>query len=108
MSAGPSATVPEASPGSPASRGPAGSHFEGQVGASYLLSLITGSDARGLPGCVVERVKLQAAAEGHALDDVVVYARDRRGGAATLEIQVKRTMTFARSDEEFRDVVRQV
>ena len=93
---------------SPASRGPAGSHFEGQVGASYLLSMLTGTEPRGLPGTAIDRVELQRAAEGRALDDVIVRAYDPLGQPAVLEIQVKRTITFAPSDTAFREVVGQI
>src|SRR5437660_7519242 len=93
---------------SPSSSGPAGSHFEGQVGASYLLCMLVGAEPRGLPGTVIDRVEFQRAAEGHPLDDVVVYAHDTSGNAATLEVQVKRGMTFAPSDEVFREVVGQI
>jgi len=93
---------------SPASRGPAGSHFEGQVGASYLLSMLTGTEPRGLPGTAIDRVELQRAAEGRALDDVIVRAYDPLGQPAVLEIQVKRTITFAPSDTVFREVVGQI
>lgn len=93
---------------SPTSTGPAGSHFEAQVGASYLLALLIGAEPRGLPGTVINRVALQRAAEGRPLDDVIVHAHDTRGIDATLEIQVKREATFAPSDEVFGDVVRQI
>jgi hypothetical protein len=49
---------------SPASSGPAGPHFEGQVGDYYLLALLAGSEARGLPGCTVDRVRLHSDMEG--------------------------------------------
>jgi len=93
---------------SPSSTGAAGSHFEGQVGASYLLSMLVGAEPRGLPGTVIDRVELQRAAEGHPLDDVIVHAHDASGNAATLEIQVKRGMTFAPKDEVFQKVVGQI
>ena len=93
---------------SPASSGPAGSHFEGQVGAHYLLSMLTGTEPRGLPGTTIDRIKLQRAAEGRPLDDVIVYAHDTRGNPAVLEIQVKRSITFAHSDPIFRAVVGQI
>ena len=80
---------------SPAASGPAGPLFEGQVGAAYLLSMLVGAEPRGLPGTIIERVAFQKAAEGHPMDDVIVYARDHYGKPATLEIQVKRTVTFA-------------
>ena len=93
---------------SPASSGPAGSHFEGQVGAHYLLSMLTGTEPRGLPGTTIDRIELQRAAEGRPLDDVIVYAHDARGNPAVLEIQVKRSITFAHSDPIFRAVVGQI
>ena len=75
---------------SPASSGPAGSHFEGQVGASYLLSMLVGAEPRGLPGTIIDRIAFQRAAEGFPLDDVIVHAHDASGNAETLEVQVKR------------------
>jgi energy-coupling factor transporter ATP-binding protein EcfA2 len=93
---------------SPTSTGPAGSHFEAQVGASYLLALLTGGEPRGLPGTIIDRVALQRAAEGRPLDDIIVHAHDARGIQAVLEIQVKRELTFAPSDEVFGNVVGQI
>lgn len=93
---------------SPSSTGPAGSHFEGQVGAHYLLSLLANAEPRGLPGTSIDRVELQRAGEGRALDDVVVHARDSLGRPGVLEVQVKREITFAPGDLVFRDVVSQI
>ena len=93
---------------SPASSGPAGSQFEGQVGAHYLLSLLAGTEPRGLPGTSIDTVQFQRAAEGHPLDDVIVHAHDESGHNAVLEIQVKRSITFSPSDAVFRGVVSQI
>ncbi len=93
---------------SPASSGPAGSHFEGQVGAYYLLSMLVGTEPRGLPGTAIDRIEFQRAAEGRPLDDVIVRAHDPRGHPAVLEIQVKRSISFAPSDPVFRAVVGQI
>jgi hypothetical protein len=93
---------------SPAASGPAGSHFEAQLGAAYLLALLTGSEPRGLPGTRIDSIELQRAAEGHPLDDVVIQAHDGRGSPAVLEIQVKRTITFTPSDDVFQKVVAQI
>jgi hypothetical protein len=93
---------------SPASSGPAGAHFEGQVGASFLLSLLVGAEPRGLPGTIIDRVEFQRAAEGHSLDDVIVHAHDGQGQPATLEIQVKKGLTFSPTDPIFRSVVDQI
>jgi energy-coupling factor transporter ATP-binding protein EcfA2 len=93
---------------SPASSGPAGPHFEAQVGASYLLALLTGGEPRGLPSMVIDRIELQRASEGRPLDDVIVHAHDASGTAAVLEIQVKREIAFSPGDSVFRDVVLQI
>jgi hypothetical protein len=93
---------------SPASTGPAGAHFEGKVGAHYLLSVLVGAQPRGLPGMAIVRIELQRASQGMYLDDVIVRAHDRAGNATVLEIQVKRTITFAPKDEVFRSVVEQI
>ena len=93
---------------SPASSEPAGSHFEGQVGAHYLLSMLTGTEPRGLPGTTIARIEFQRASEGRWLDDVIVRAHDASGDPAVLEIQVKRSITFAPGDQVFRDVVGQI
>jgi hypothetical protein len=92
---------------SPTATGPAGSLFEGQVGAHCLLALLAG-EPRGLPGVMVDRVEFQRAGEGRPLDDVVVHGHDCIGAAVTLEIQVKREITFAPKDEVFKDVVGQI
>lgn len=103
-------TEPVAAPAlaSPAASGPAGALFEGQVAAHYLLTLLAEADPRGLPGTIIARVALQRAGEGHPLDDVIVHGADRDGLDRTLEIQVKRTITFSPGDAVFRDVVHQL
>ncbi len=93
---------------SPAASGPAGPHFEGQVGASYLLCMLAGSEPRGMPGTSIDRVEFQRADDGHPLDDVIVHAHDSEGNAAVLEIQVKRSITFTPSDAIFKKVVCQI
>jgi hypothetical protein len=93
---------------SPAASGPAGSLFEGRVGAFFLLSLLVRAEARGLPGTIIDRVKFQRASENHPLDDVIVHARDALGKEAVLEIQVKKGITFTPTDEIFRSVVGQI
>ena len=93
---------------SPASSGPAGSHFEGQVAAYYLLSVLAGTEPRGLPSSIINRVELQRAGEGFPLDDVIVHAQHNRGKPAVLEIQVKRSIQFTPTDSVFSSVVNQI
>jgi hypothetical protein len=70
--------------------------------------MLVGAEPRGLPGTVIDRVEFQRAAEGHPLDDIIVHAHGTSGSAATLEIQVKSSMTFAPKDEVFQKVVGQI
>jgi hypothetical protein len=53
-------------------------------------------------------VEFQRAAEGHALDDVIVHAHDAQGKVAVLEVQVKRGLTFAPRDTIFKAVMGQI
>lgn len=93
---------------SPSASGPAGALFEGQVGAHYLLTMLSEADPRGLPGAVIERIDLQRASEGHPLDDVIIHGTMTTGEPAVLEVQAKRTITFAPADNVFKDVVGQL
>lgn len=70
--------------------------------------MLVGAEPRGLPATIIDRVEFQRAAEGYPLDDVIVHAHDSSGNAATLEIQVKRGVTFAPADEIFEKVVGQI
>lgn len=90
-----------------AAAGPGGAHFEGQVGAHYLLTMLAGGAPRGLPGTTISTVAFQRAGD-HPLDDVVVVAHDAASHAATIEIQVKRSVRFTAGDPVFGDVVAQV
>lgn len=89
----------------PAAGGPAGPRLEAHVGAQYLLPLLSGGEARGLPGVRVTQVSFQRGGLGHPMDDVVVTGFDHLGHPATLELQAKRSPDFTASDGDFRKVV---
>ena len=93
---------------STAASGPAGAHFEQQVATFYLLAMLCGAPPRGMPGARVERVELQQANDGHPLDDVILSLINAAGHAASLEIQVKRTISFSPQDKIFAKVVEQI
>ena len=92
---------------SPVGRGGAGTYIEGQLGAYYLLQMLAGSDARGLPNARIERVQLQGENEGYALDDLIVHGVSDKG-TALLEIQSKRTIRFSPKDPIFEGVCEQI
>ncbi len=85
-----------------------GVQLEDLVGAYYLLSMLLGSEPRGLPGTIIDSIKLQSEGEGYHLDDVIIKTHDSQGAPATLEIQVKRSLDFTPSDLEFKKVVKQI
>lgn len=91
----------------PAARGGAGVYIEGELGAFYLLAMMAGSDAYGMPGTRISQVRFQAADEGFSLDDLVVEGAGPHG-TSVLEIQSKRTISFAPKDPVFTDVCSQI
>lgn len=97
----------EESGSSPVGRGGAGTYIEGELGAYYLLQMLAGSEVRGLPDACVERVQFQGVDEGYALDDLIVHAVSDKG-SSVLEIQSKRTATFAPKDSIFISVCDQI
>lgn len=92
----------------PSATGPAGAIFEARVGAYYMLAMLKGAEARALPGATIERVALQGAPDNHPLDDIIVHGRMPDGVPATLEVQVKREITFSPKDKIFKGVVEQI
>lgn len=93
---------------SPNAAGPAGARLEAGVAAHYLLALLRGEDARGLPGVRLTRVKLQRAAADHPLDDVIIEGQNASGATVHLDIQVKRQVQFSPGDAVFRKIMGQV
>ena len=92
---------------SPVGRGGAGTYIEGQLGAYYLLQMLAGSEARGLPNACIDRVQLQGENEGYSLDDLIVHGVSGKG-TAILEIQSKRTIRFSPKDPVFKSVCEQI
>jgi hypothetical protein len=70
--------------------------------------MLTGSEPRGLPGTTIDCIEFQRAAEGRSLDDVIVHVHDAYSDSAVIEIQVKRSISFAPRDPVFRAVVGQI
>ncbi|MBB4124290.1 AAA family ATPase [Martelella radicis] len=100
-------TSSEQTGSSPVGRGGAGTYIEGELGAYYLLQMLAGSVARGLPDARIERVQLQGENEGYALDDLIVHGVSDKG-TAILEIQSKRTIRFSPKDLIFKSVCEQI
>lgn len=92
---------------SPASRGAAGAYIEGEIGALYLLALLTGNRAPGLPDARVVNVRFQGVEQGFELDDLIIKGVGVAGDAI-LEIQSKRDITFSPGDTVYKDVALQI
>lgn len=79
----------------PFSTGGGGTRFEWLVATSYVVSLLRGEGARGLPASsTVVEVRLQQATKDYPVDDVVIVAR-RGTRESKLAIQVKHSLVFA-------------
>lgn len=92
---------------SPASRGPAGAYIEGELGALYLLALLTGNRAPGMPDARIVSVRFQGTEQGFKLDDLIASGTGP-AGVVILEIQSKRDITFSPGDSIYRDVASQI
>lgn len=92
---------------SPASRGPAGAYIEGELGALYLLALLTGNRAPGMPDSRIVSVRFQGTELGFRLDDLIVSGTGPAGDSI-LEIQSKRDITFSPMDSVYQDVASQI
>ncbi|WP_373987816.1 hypothetical protein [Duganella sp. BuS-21] len=92
---------------SPASRGPAGAYIEGELGALYLLALLTGNRAPGMPDARIVSIRFQGTEQGFKLDDLIASGLGPSGDVV-LEIQSKRDITFSPQDSVYRDVASQI
>lgn len=92
---------------SPASRGASGAYIEGELGATYLLALLTGNRAPGLPSARVTSVRFQGVERGFKLDDLIIMGVGA-SGETLLEIQSKRDIQFSPKDPVYKDVALQI
>ena len=92
---------------SPASRGAAGAYLEGELGGLYLLALLSGNRAPGLPEARIVSVRFQGVEHGFTLDDLVINGVGIAGDFI-LEIQSKRDITFSPGDAVYKDVALQI
>ena len=80
---------------SPFSTGGGGTRFEWLVATSYVVRLLRGEGARGLPpASTVVEVRLQQATKNYPVDDVVVVGV-RGTRESKLALQVKHSLRFA-------------
>src|SRR5580658_475169 len=93
---------------SPELAGGAGFTYEGYVAAFYLSSLLAEAFAPGIKDRVVCCVSVQQRDFGEPLDDVIVDFRSAAGDLTRLSLQVKHSLTIsdAKSNTDFREVVR--
>jgi hypothetical protein len=70
--------------------------------------MLAGETPLGFPGMSIERIEFQRAGEQKPLDDVIVIGVLVTGEPAELEVQAKRTITFAPKDPVFKSVVEQL
>jgi hypothetical protein len=89
----------------PFSAGGGGTHFEARVVAFCLAATVCEAAFRGLRAEFVSRVSTQRADFGEYLDDVILCGPRAEGKDASLHLQVKKTLSFTKSDEPWKEVV---
>ncbi|WP_057848734.1 ATP-binding protein [Bradyrhizobium valentinum] len=89
----------------PFSSGGGGTHFEARVVAFCLAATACEAAFRGLRAEFVSRVSTQRADFGEHLDDVILRGPRADGTEASLHLQAKKTLTFTKSDDEWKSVV---
>lgn len=89
----------------PFSSGGGGTHFEARVVAFCLAVTACEAAFRGLRAECVSRVSTQRADFGDHLDDVILRGPRLDGTEASLHLQAKKTLTFTKSDDEWKSVV---
>lgn len=71
--------------------------------------MLSHAEPRGLPGTSIDLIAFQRGDDGFPLDDVIIHAHENTSGkAASLQIQVKRTISFSPGDAVFKKVVGQI
>ncbi len=71
--------------------------------------MLSHAEPRGLPGTSIDLIAFQRGDDGFPLDDVIIHAHENTSGkAASLQIQVKRTISFSPGDAIFKKVVGQI
>ncbi len=89
---------------SPISTGGAGSDYEKRVGAYYLAALLLQAVPRGQEAGVTRGVRFQRLYEGEPLDDLIIVS-EFSAGEAKLALQIKRDLTFGKTDQTFDEVI---
>ena len=69
--------------------------------------MLAGTEARGMPGATLTRVRFQGVDQGYAMDDLILEGVVSAGDAL-LEIQSKRDISFSPKDATFAEVAAQV
>lgn len=86
----------------PFSVGDGGGDFENKIQSLFVVLMLAGGSAPGLPGSRIHKIRFQARHFGFETDDNVVYVRDeRRNSEAKLLVQVRHKISIAASDAAF-------
>lgn len=93
---------------SPELAGGEGFTYEGDVAAFYLTALLAEAYAPGIDDRRVIQVSVQQRDFGEPLDDVIIDFEGSSQNYARLSLQVKRALTIssAKSNQDFRDIIR--
>ena len=90
----------------PFSTGGGGPHFEAHIQAMFVVLMLTGGCAPGLPTWPIKEIKLQTKVDGYNTDDVMVVVEDPVSKRKRrLIAQIKHSVNITEGDSIFRAVI---
>lgn len=90
----------------PFSTGGGGVHFETHVQAAYVVLMLTGGCAPGLPYAFIKKIILQGKYAGYETDDLIVFLESANGyNKHKILGQIKHSIGISKKDKLFGDVI---
>jgi len=84
------------------STGGGGGHFEAHVQASFVVLMLTGGFAPGLPYWPITKIKLQGKFDGYDTDDMIVFIEKESGEQQRKLLgQIKHSISLTEGDKVF-------
>jgi len=90
---------------SPESTGGGGYGFQWRMQALFAILMICDSELVTLPGKKIIRLEFQTKYKGFGLDDIRLVLVDKTGKESQVLAQIKESLTFAPSNDEFRKTI---
>ena len=92
---------------SPFSSGQGGARFENEVQTMFAALMLAKSEMRCLPGCAIEKIKLQVRVDGYQTDDMLVFFNKPNSQREhKMLVAIKHSVKFTMGDPQLGEVLR--